>query len=150
MGYFSIPNWTYYQHYKDRNPPWIKLHREILDSDDWIGWSDASRLLAITLMMVASESYGLIKADMAYIKKRLRMDAEVDLEPLVESGFIECHDGNFAAEKIWCAKNKESFARVYHEGQDVASTSLKNMLLEKRREEESKSIDIKGIQDNIL
>jgi hypothetical protein len=137
MGYFSIPNWTEYQHYKDRNPPWIKLHRDIMGSDDWIGWSDASRLLALTLMMIASESYGIIKADMNYIRKRSNIDGEIDLEPLVESGFIQCYEGNIAAEKIWCSQNNEVFARVYHEEFDLASTTLKTVLLEKRREEES-------------
>ena len=28
---FSVKNWDEFQHYKDRNPPWIKLHNHLLD-----------------------------------------------------------------------------------------------------------------------
>ena len=27
-------NWSQFQHYKGRRPPWIKLHRALLDEDD--------------------------------------------------------------------------------------------------------------------
>jgi hypothetical protein len=29
-----VPNWDKFQHYKDRVPPWIKLHLEILDKPE--------------------------------------------------------------------------------------------------------------------
>jgi hypothetical protein len=29
--WLTIKNWSEFQHYKDRNPPWIKLHRALLD-----------------------------------------------------------------------------------------------------------------------
>ena len=29
-----IKNWAQFQHFKDRSPPWIKLHREFLDDYD--------------------------------------------------------------------------------------------------------------------
>jgi len=32
----KVKNWEKYQHYKDRNPPWIKLHFELLTSADWV------------------------------------------------------------------------------------------------------------------
>ncbi len=28
---YRIKNWDKFQHFKNRRPPWIKLHREILD-----------------------------------------------------------------------------------------------------------------------
>jgi len=42
----KIRNWEKYQHYKNRNPPWIKLHFEMLSSKDWVLVDDASRVLA--------------------------------------------------------------------------------------------------------
>ena len=29
-------NWDKFQHYKDRDPVWIKLHPELLDNDDYL------------------------------------------------------------------------------------------------------------------
>ena len=28
-------DWGEFQHYKDRSPPWIKLHKKILDNADF-------------------------------------------------------------------------------------------------------------------
>ena len=28
-------NWSDFQHYKERNPPWIRLHRSLLDNFEW-------------------------------------------------------------------------------------------------------------------
>ena len=28
---YRVKNWSKFQHYKNRNPPWIRLHVEILD-----------------------------------------------------------------------------------------------------------------------
>jgi hypothetical protein len=33
VRYLRVKNWSEFQHYKDRNPPWIKLHRTLLDHD---------------------------------------------------------------------------------------------------------------------
>ena len=30
-----VPNWDKFQHYKDRNPVWIKLYFELNSRDDW-------------------------------------------------------------------------------------------------------------------
>jgi DNA-binding transcriptional ArsR family regulator len=32
--WITVPNWDKFQHYKDRVPPWIKLHLEILDKPE--------------------------------------------------------------------------------------------------------------------
>ena len=45
MQYYRVKNWERFQHYKDRNPPWIKLHYEIMTSADWVMLADASKLL---------------------------------------------------------------------------------------------------------
>lgn len=30
-----IKNWSKFQHFKDRKPPWVKLYRDILDDIEW-------------------------------------------------------------------------------------------------------------------
>ena len=46
-----IKNWWRYQHYKERRPPWIKLHEGILDDPDIQGLSakDFKRLITLWL-----------------------------------------------------------------------------------------------------
>jgi len=57
---FTVRNWRKYQHYTDRNPPWIKLHFEILSSEDWVMLADDSRVLLIACMLIASRNQGKV------------------------------------------------------------------------------------------
>lgn len=53
-----IKNWKKFQHFKDRRPPWIKLHREILDQRDIMMISDCNFAFLIKLWLLASEDEG--------------------------------------------------------------------------------------------
>lgn len=48
--------WSDFQHYKDRRPPWIKLHKALLDDREYQRLPLASRALAPMLWLLASES----------------------------------------------------------------------------------------------
>ena len=55
---FKVKNWEQFQHYKDRNPPWIKMHFAVLASEDWVLLDDSSRVLMVACMLVASRMRG--------------------------------------------------------------------------------------------
>ena len=88
-----VKNWTTFQHYKSRRPPWIKLHRTLLDDFEFIRLPLASAALAPRLWLLASESEdGSIPSDPAKLAFRLHCsEAEIAaaLKPLIEGGFIE-------------------------------------------------------------
>ena len=88
---YRIRNWSEYQHYKDRNPPWIKLHFSLLSSADWVMLDDASRVLAVASMLIASRSGGEIDgspAGLDYLQRVAYLNESPDLKPLVASGFL--------------------------------------------------------------
>jgi hypothetical protein len=87
--HYRIKNWTQFQHYKDRSPEWIKLHFAILASEDWTMLADASKLLAIVCMLVASRHGGMVPNKPAYLKRVAYLDSEPDLAPLISCGFLE-------------------------------------------------------------
>lgn len=87
-----IGNWARFQHYSDRNPPWIKLHREILTSRTWVNTSDASRVLAITCMVLASETENRVPLDLGYIRRRAFLNQEPDFSELITVQFLEIVD----------------------------------------------------------
>ena len=35
MTRLRVKNWSAFQHYRHRRPPWIKLHRGLLDDFAW-------------------------------------------------------------------------------------------------------------------
>lgn len=93
----KIKNWNKFQHFKDRRPPWIKLHREILDQRDIMMISDRSFKILTCLWLLASEDEskdGNLPSvpDIAF---RLRMSEDdiltsiQELTPWVENGEIE-------------------------------------------------------------
>ena len=51
----KVKNWHEFQHFKDRRPPWIKLHRGILDQRDINAISDRSFRVLVGLWLLASE-----------------------------------------------------------------------------------------------
>lgn len=86
---YRIRNWAKFQHYRDRNPPWIKLHIEILASEDWVMVDDASKLLMIVCMVVAAKNFGIVSDDAAYFRRVAYLNRSPNLKPLIECGFLE-------------------------------------------------------------
>lgn len=88
MEEFTIKNWREFQHYSDRNPPWIKLHFAILSSQDWVMLADDSRVLMIACMLIASRNLGKVPNNPDYIKRVCYLK-KVDFNPLIDIGFLE-------------------------------------------------------------
>lgn len=90
----TVTGWREFQHYRNRTPPWIKLHRHLLDDMAWHGLPDAAKALAPMLWLLASESRdGRIDMTVEHLAFRLRSDSQrVDsaLQPLIAAGFVTC------------------------------------------------------------
>jgi hypothetical protein len=95
--FYRIKNWDKFQHYKDRSPPWIKLHRDLLSSETWVCLDDAGRVLAIASMMLAAATDNKIPDNPRYIRRVAYLDYDPDFAPLVECGFLEIIDENGVA-----------------------------------------------------
>lgn len=85
-------NWDAFQHYKDRSPPWIKLHKSILDDRVFMRLPTASKALAPLMWLLASENGGgEFDASIEELEFRLRMsrvEIEKGLKPLIDNGFF--------------------------------------------------------------
>ena len=85
-------NWDQFQHYKDRCPPWIKLHRDLLNNRDFMMLPLESKALAPMLWLLASESQdGSFDASIEELMFRLRMseqDIKKGLKSLIDKGFF--------------------------------------------------------------
>jgi hypothetical protein len=92
MMRLHVKNWHEFQHYKDRAPPWIKLHKGLLDNYEYQRLPVASRALAPMLWLLASESEdGSIEYDCDKIAFRLRTsckDVADAIDPLIKAGFM--------------------------------------------------------------
>lgn len=92
MARLTTKNWAEFQHYKDRSPPWIKLHKELLDDRKYQSLPLASRALAPMLWLLASESKdGSFDGDTEELAFRLRApikEVVAGLQPLIDKGFF--------------------------------------------------------------
>lgn len=106
-------NWTTFQHYKDRAPPWIKLHHALLDDFEFQNLPVQARALAPMLWLIASERQdAAIDASDGRLAFRLRMSAaelEEALPPLIEGDFFEVlHDASNTLPAAICAASPET------------------------------------------
>jgi hypothetical protein len=104
-------NWDTFQHYKDRAPAWIKLHRGLLDDYTFACLPVASRALAPLLWLLASEyEKGRINASAKEIAFRLRVSEReliTALKPLIEKGFFADASNTLAERKHAAIPEKE-------------------------------------------
>ena len=85
-------NWGKFQHYKDRCPPWIKLHRDLLNDRIFASLPIASKALAPLLWLLASESkdgeFDAASNELAFRLHIAIKDIEAGLKPLIDNGFF--------------------------------------------------------------
>ena len=92
---YQVKNWNRYQHYKDRNPTWIKLYIDTLQSRDWVMLDDKTRVLFIAIILLAPRSGGEIDGSpegLEYLKKAGSLSATPSLEKLISCGFLVASD----------------------------------------------------------
>lgn len=88
MHYLRIKNWDEFQHYRDRNPPWIKLHRALLDDYEFGRLPDTSKACLMLIWLLGSQSEGRIPADPKFLQARLGLEKPPNLQIIVEAGFL--------------------------------------------------------------
>lgn len=92
-GYIYVTNWENFQHYKTRNPPWIKLYTNLVSDDDYLDLSLADRCLLTGIwMLTAKHGQGRVQSDWKRLLKRLSIPfgtrSTNPLPRLVDAGFI--------------------------------------------------------------
>lgn len=85
-----IPKWDEFQHYKNRDPSWIKLHRSLASDPAWIGLSGHDRAVLVGLWLEYASSNCQVRLDTRSITRRLALRVTTaTIERLNHAGFIE-------------------------------------------------------------
>jgi len=89
-GWIVIPNWRRFQHYRDRQPRWIKVYTELMSDPAFLGLTFAQRGLLISLWLEYARSRRAIRVRAASVSRQLGgRVASAQLEALSDAGFIE-------------------------------------------------------------
>src|SRR3990167_6367858 len=87
-GYFSVKDFSKFQHYKDRDPRWIKLYRYVLDDYGIGALPDASKAHLFAIWLLAARYQNRIPYDARWVGGKVQATEPVDLELLEKAGFI--------------------------------------------------------------
>lgn len=93
----SVKSWDRYQHYKDRDPPWIKLYRDTFTTEAWVLGTDLSRLLQLASTMLAARYSNQIPLNYKLLTKVASLDCGESefmaaVAHLVAHNFLEIHE----------------------------------------------------------
>jgi hypothetical protein len=93
---FRAKNWDSFQSYKDRNPPWIRLHKRLIDDINFQKMSvDARALLPMIWLLISEDEdpvSGRLQLGYEELSFRLRQPEKVikaALQEIVKAGFLE-------------------------------------------------------------
>ena len=138
MKYINILKWNTFQHYKHRNPPWIKLHTSLLDNENFECLQDASKVLLICLWLFAArKGNGKIPADADYLQRKLALRKKPDLQPLIDTGFIEVVSDTLAECKHDASNLRQNCPSEREQSRDKDKD---------RVETKTKNIEVAGIE----
>jgi len=86
--FFQVKNWDKFQQYKDRDPKWIKLYRDVLDDYEFEALTEVQQIHLVKIWLFAAKVGNKMPFDPAWIGRKIGAKSKVDLEQLVTSGFI--------------------------------------------------------------
>lgn len=86
-----IKGWEEYQHYKDRDPPWVKLHRKMLTSVTWMHGTNLTRIIQIASILLAPRYKNQIPCDPETLRRAGGIDG-TDREILDGIAYLVEHD----------------------------------------------------------
>jgi hypothetical protein len=87
MNFLTVKNWKDFQHYGKRNPPWIKLHRAVIDDYAFCSLPDAAKGHLMLIWLYASQNNGRVPVDPSFLENKLSI-TNLDLAILSEHGFL--------------------------------------------------------------
>ena len=132
--YLCIKNFDEVQHYKDRNPIWIKLHCALLEDYEFAQVADETKFHAVGLMLLASRLNNKFPDDELWLRRKINATSEINLELLLEIGFLDVVN-----EDAECKNNDKKTPRIARKSNktqgDPASATFKPALAQNRTEE---------------
>ena len=111
--YVWIDNWEEFQHYKDREPPWIKSYTRLMNKDEYLSLSGHRRGILHGIWLAYATSSRRLRGDTRTLSQRLQLKVLTsDIEALNHAGFIELVASNVLAKRLQPASKTLALARA--------------------------------------
>lgn len=88
MKYLRVKNWSAHQHYKDRNPSWIKVYVDLLTDYAFSKLSDIAKGQLVCIWLLASKTNGLIPNDPKWIASKINATEKLRLNEIMDASLL--------------------------------------------------------------
>ena len=130
--YLQIVDYDELQHYKDRNPIWIKLHCSLLDDYEFAQIPDETKFHAVGLMLLAARLNNKFPDDEAWLRQKINANSEIDLNLLLEIKFLSIVSDEKNSQK------KQRNARKANKTQGEPASAISETALAQNRTEQKR------------
>lgn len=98
MDFLAVKNFSRFQHYRDRNPPWIKLYGDVLVDAAFLQMPEAAQAQLMKLWVLASQFGHPLPNNPKLLAGKIGTTGKFHLASMVAAGFlIPCRDVASAA-----------------------------------------------------
>lgn len=142
--YIWIPNWfgpDGFQHYRDRDPIFIKNYTRLLSKDEYVELSMRTRGVLHGVWMEYARSNRRLRGDTLTLTRRLGQKViKSDLEALNHAGLIELIASDLLAERLQDASARASRARAPAQSREGEEEKQRQEDQEQRQERIGRSV----------
>lgn len=124
-GYLRVRNWEKFQHYKNRRPPWVRYHVEMLDDHELLSFNYGTQLIYDRLLLLAARTDNNIPNDQKWISGQTLVDQDTTaaaLESLLDAGFLSIAETKRAASTV-IARRKQRASDLHQKEAPEADSS---------------------------
>lgn len=121
--WIHIKGWPRFQSYKDRRPPWIRLHRTLLDNYEFQAMSANARALLPMLWLLASEDENPVSGSLRIGYERITFRLRMDINDVI-SGVEECENNGFLTTERKTISDTKPLK--YHACSETVTEALRN------------------------
>lgn len=89
MAHVEVRNWEKFQHYKHRNPPWIRLYVALLDDPEFARLPDVTKAHLVACWMLAGRYHNKLPADLDWLATKMNATEAVRWVELINGHWIK-------------------------------------------------------------
>jgi hypothetical protein len=94
VNYLAVKDFATFQHYRDRNPPWIKLYGAVLSDVKFLQLPEAAQAQLVKLWILASQMGNPLPNNQKLLAGRIGVIGKFHLAAIIASGFLIPCDEN--------------------------------------------------------
>lgn len=90
-AYLYVKNWDELQHYKSRNPPWIKLYRRLMTDGKFHTLTEREQWQLVRIWLVSAEEHpgGYVPNDEKWLRRMTHSLQSVPVQKFVSDGWLQ-------------------------------------------------------------